>query len=283
MSPDTESYVNQATGSDTLDTGRGESASKPFKTIQAAINYVTDNYNVSRYQITININPGTYTETLSLPQYSVTTGRIILQGTSKDAVIVQGNYNGSGNTILVNVSSFATWVIRNITLSRTVTIASSTTYIDGIRVNIYGSLTIIDVIFNISQQCEQIQRIRIINIGGSIDIGNGCKINGTYTQISDKQNTIAAMVVYDGGKISYEASEETEYLNISGDFSVICEANGGRFIRNFNYSPAINGVATGKRYAVYAGGSIDAGNGGSEYFPGSTAGTVQSETYSWYS
>lgn len=39
-------YVDASTGVDTLDEGRGLSASKPFKTIRTAIEYIANNYNL---------------------------------------------------------------------------------------------------------------------------------------------------------------------------------------------------------------------------------------------
>ena len=46
-------YVDKSTGSDTLDDGRGESESKPFKTIQACVDYVTSNYNLNKNNVGI--------------------------------------------------------------------------------------------------------------------------------------------------------------------------------------------------------------------------------------
>lgn len=41
-------------------------------------------------------------------------------------------------------------------------------------------------------------------------------------------------------------------------------------------------AATGKRYNAYSSGTIDTGGAGPDFFPGSIAGTAESETYSWY-
>lgn len=80
-----KSYVNQATGSDTLDNGRGESEDKPFKTIQAAVNYVCENYNISSHTLTIYIEPP-YDDLsdLELPSYSASTGAIGIVSKSAD-------------------------------------------------------------------------------------------------------------------------------------------------------------------------------------------------------
>ena len=77
-------YVNGESGSDTLDAGRGESTSKPFKTIQACIDYVTSNCNLNRYSIGIRIYPGIYNEQLKLGDFSRTTGYITLIAHEED-------------------------------------------------------------------------------------------------------------------------------------------------------------------------------------------------------
>ena len=60
-------YVNGASGSDTLDAGRGESTGKPFKTIQACVDYVCENYNIGPYNMVINVSAGTYIENIVSP------------------------------------------------------------------------------------------------------------------------------------------------------------------------------------------------------------------------
>lgn len=84
-------YVNKNTGSDTLDAGRGESSGKPFKTIQACINYVTNNYNVGNYIAAIKIADGTYAENLTLPSYSRNNGYISIESLSgnRGGVIIE--------------------------------------------------------------------------------------------------------------------------------------------------------------------------------------------------
>ena len=105
-------YVNQATGSDTLDTGRGESADKPFKSVQACVNYVSSNYNLYIYNCTINITPGDYckNQRLVLPLYTKSTGRIILSGNgdSPEDVIIDG----------ISCEDSCIYQIRNLTIKQ---------------------------------------------------------------------------------------------------------------------------------------------------------------------
>ena len=104
-------YVNGAAGSDTLDAGRGESVGKPFKTIQACIDYVTSNYNLNSYSIGIRIFPGIYEEKLKLGDFSRTTGYISL-------IDHEGNYGvtiSQDNATTISASG-GLWYLRGLVL-----------------------------------------------------------------------------------------------------------------------------------------------------------------------
>lgn len=71
-------YVDRESGSDILIDGIGETPTKPFKTIQACLNYVTSNYNMNSNSAGIRILPGTYNEKIKLGDFSRTTGYIAI-------------------------------------------------------------------------------------------------------------------------------------------------------------------------------------------------------------
>lgn len=76
-------YVDIAKGSDDVVDGIGESEAKAFKTIQAAVNYVCDNYNIGRYNAIINIAEGDYTgqtSELSIGECNRSTGSLQIRG-----------------------------------------------------------------------------------------------------------------------------------------------------------------------------------------------------------
>lgn len=102
-------YVNIAAGSDTLDEGRGESERKPFKTIRAALSYVTSNYNLNVYNCIIKLDSGDYTtgKRLTLPGYTTTTGRIYIDGPTEEPAGAIIDAPG--------ISAYSTYSIRNIT------------------------------------------------------------------------------------------------------------------------------------------------------------------------
>lgn len=97
-------YVNDSTGSDTLDEGRGETADKPFKTIQACIDYVTSTYDFSGYTLNIMLANGTYSERM-LNFKSITGGGLLnIYGNNRTNCIVKSNVQAatgvSGNFAL---------------------------------------------------------------------------------------------------------------------------------------------------------------------------------------
>ena len=79
----TNFYVDKSTGSDTLDEGRGLTPEKAFKTINACLRYVSANYNLNIYNVTILVAPGDYKSegNINCLKYTTTSGVIIIQGT----------------------------------------------------------------------------------------------------------------------------------------------------------------------------------------------------------
>ena len=73
-------------GSDTMNEGRGLTIDKPFRTIQAAVNYVSTTYNLYNYNCYINSMDGDYREgkTIELPSYTTSSGIIVIQGYGKN-------------------------------------------------------------------------------------------------------------------------------------------------------------------------------------------------------
>ena len=105
-------YVDASTGVDTLDEGRGLSASKPFKTIRTAIEYIANNYNIGKYTATVYIAAGIYREDINLPKYISTTRYIYLCGIDEDRgqVVINGCiYAGTS----VGVYYFRSVTVRN--------------------------------------------------------------------------------------------------------------------------------------------------------------------------
>ena len=72
-------YVDGSIGNDSTSIeGIGETPEKPFKTIQACVNYISTNYNINSRAVYIMVNDGTYSR-FTLGDYTRTTGLIALR------------------------------------------------------------------------------------------------------------------------------------------------------------------------------------------------------------
>ena len=285
-------YVNGETGADTLDSGRGESEEKPFKTIQACASYVCDNYNVSRYILTIHIAPGTYAP-FTLGSYSRSTGAIIFQGPSpsfaKDfPVIIEGN-----NKTLVSRSGADPFYFRNIKYRENMTPDMGRfSYIIGGNGTgtIYLDRFFIEI--NISGEFAESKYFRTIyGTAGTVYLQNTSSDDKSYIEVNGHPDTSYDLIsgilcAYGNCHIQTlgAASDELAEIVCSGRSTNFAYAGGGLISRNtgYTYRMRFSGTYTGKRYSAVSGGRINTERAGAEYFPGSEEGTVETSSYSWY-
>ncbi|WP_415992664.1 hypothetical protein [Desulfovibrio piger] len=292
LTKDKDFYVNATTGSDTLDEGRGESEEKPFKTIQACASYVCDNYNVSRYTLTVHIAPGTYAP-FSLGGYSRSTGRIVFEGPApkfaKDfPVIIEGM-----DKTLVAYSGAEPFYFRNIKYRENMTPAIGRfAYIIG------GSgtgLIYLDRFFieiNLSGEFTEAKFFRTIyTTAGTVYLQNSSPDDKSYIEVNGHPDTSLELVSgifcsYTRGHIQIlgAASDEVADIVCAGRSTNFAYAGGGLISRNigYTYRMRFSGTYTGRRYVAVAGGKINTERAGAEYFPGTGPGTVEADTYSWY-
>lgn len=268
-------YVNGSTGSDTEDEGRGESASKPFKTIQKCINYIADNYNLSSYIAYVNIADGVYEEDVSLPLYNSTTGSIQITGNSgnRNAVILRRIYSQSA----------VTYDIRHLTVQRTEAFAN----FGGVLLISAGRVNFLNVEIDTTQIPETSAGFSgltcssnaFCNISGSSSISNP----GIFIRTNATTKCVNGIQATSGGRINFNGN-----LNLIGDApeSFICAAADNlssiRFVSSGMPYPVgtptvINeGNKLGKRYNVRTNAIIDTSGQGPELFPGTIAGTTGS-------
>ena len=284
-------YVNQATGSDTLDSGRGESASKPFKTIQACADYVSNNYNVGSYVASIIVSAGTYEERLTLGSYSRTSGYIIIQAATDETVTISAE---NGNLVVIRSSSV--WHIRNINLVHHFYAPNNGIanfyHIVSVGINSTANLSgcVIKAEYTGEAASSGTVTIRMLYVGASSQLN-------LYTKETSieyyKGNANWLYVLFAGGKGTIEVdgsndSSEDGEITVFGECTSFVMASGGSIFVNTSYlvDPVFtvpgDKSATGKRYEATSGGTINAGGQGTEYFPGDSAGTVEAASYSWY-
>lgn len=281
LDKNTTFYVDGTNGSDTIVEDIG-TESKPFKTIQAAVYYVCDNYNVGRYVATIFIKNGTYSEVVKLPNFSRSTGHCTLQGESKHEVSIGKSSTNPGTTISASQPGY--WHLKNLDITADNKLNTITgAYPTGIDAT-NGCIMYLEDVAVILEQIENVgdatvNRVRgICGTASTINIGTGCSINGVNTA---SVNKIFALVSYPDCKININYYDSAgDKLDISGDFATVASADGGGIARIHPKLPTIQGTATGKRYNTATGGYISTNGAGEEYFPGSINGTVGKN--SWY-
>ena len=266
-------YVNQATGSDTLDTGRGESADKPFKTITAALQYVANNYNLGIYNCYIMVYSGVYNEdVINLPKYNTTTGNLVISGYSEDVrdeTIIKGS-------ILLTYE--------NIYLINHLTIDQNTRSVYGYGVSAQmGRIDLYDVCFDMTDTENGSSTCYAIRAeGGSVRVwaSNDDTLDGII--IKPPVNEITGLIAaYQSGTFSFTA-DITIMGNATVSYTVTANSAGliQRGISTLPYPgrmPVFNasGTITGSRYVVDSNGIIDISGGGAEFFPGSEAGSTK--------
>lgn len=265
-------YVNGTTGSDTLDDGRGESEGKPFKTIQAAVNYACDNYNLSRYDANIIIADGTYeTGVFELPQYSATTGTLRLTGTtitSRDSVIIKGCvFTSAGNS----------YILQNLTIDQ------ADVYSHGYAVlSELGRIDLYNVVIDASDTTVTSGSLFMIRAeGGTVRVWSSSVegLPGIVIKVPESCN--GYLYASNGGRFYFSADiaiQNNGTMTQGGVFS----SNGiiQRQTSNLPYPGRLavvttSGTLTGRRYIANLNGIIDSIGGGAEFFPGSVAGVTE--------
>ncbi len=270
-------YVNGTTGADTLDTGRGESESKPFKTINAAIQYVANNYNLGPYAAYIEIASGTYDENIELPKYNATTGYIYIKNATDnvDNVILLGGIRAQ--------ASVGRYYIQSIKIRNKEGVSSL-----GTSVNFYGlivyegnNIRVIHCKFELINNPPDGGDVHAIySSGASVELRdiaeNDYAIYVTNKLETDTEETIRPTLGYllrvtGGGTI-----------NIMGDIHAYCSAD--TFVGALRLglvevsvptgrdTPKCVGSVIGTRYNVVSNGVIDTHGRGTEFFLGDVAG-----------
>lgn len=269
-------YVNQATGSNTLDAGRGESESKPFKTIQAAVDYVADNYNLSNYEAAISVAANySNTSEIVLKSYNTVGGSIIISGPDQDDL---------SKTVIgrVRLDKSCIYILRNLTVK----VGNSSSFIAGVYAQA-GRLDLQNVLIDMSDSvasngslyaisAESSGLIRIYSTN-SLEVKSGCTIKVGPAMMGNPKALLSAN---SGGNIQFSAdilvdgSADLTYSVTAVSLGIIRRTlstfiNPGR-LPTFT----ANGTITGSRYRVASNGIITTNSGGSEFFPGSTEGVT---------
>lgn len=294
--------TNNAAAGDTIIDGRG-TAAKPFKTIQACVNYVTGTYSVGRFHVTIRVVAGTYNENVALPDFSRGTGYIeIVPDSGARDVIVQAQVNQYGTRGWCFNASGGFWILRYMDARRVESPtqqksqalgcyqASGTAILD-----LYGCAARQSMPSSTSVLGGENYTVRIISAdgGGTVRFRHGVLpgvISAQAPAVGDYPAVDVLNVARQGSLWLVRGYDEdndpvtTQFVECSGSCRHFLYMWQGGKINTLSGGNIITftGSVTGKRYNL-TGGSFVAGVGGSEtFFPGSEGGTVDTSTYCWY-
>lgn len=289
----TDFYVNPGhpgSGDNIVD-GRG-TLNMPFRTIQACVNYVTNNYNMVGFNANIRIAAGTYNENLTLGEFSRTTGSIVLCP-----------YVGADNQVNIKMEGAlgcrcagAPYYLERINLSMKPVWTSGAWAALGLLIIDGGSLYIracklsMTDLSGLGASADYELRMLAVYNNGMMMFQSSLSGEGRTSISFGRPSTRAVNVLFGerGGNIHASATNLgatyatidcsgscTNFLNLnSGNFNRI---GGATYIVTFN-----GGSVTGQRYKLTNGSSCSVMGGGADYFPGNSAGTVEADTYCWY-
>ena len=268
-------YVNVATGSDTLDNGRGESASKPFKTLKAALNHAVTTHNLGLYSVFVNVAEGTYSEgDLTLPAFTTSTGSIIIRGASqsvRDTTIIHSRL----------ILSFSNrYVFQHITIK----MKDASSYYYGVNAE-QGNIDLYDVTFdgrNFIPSNATSTSYLIRCTGGKVRVwaSDNSDLVGIKCLVSSNAPLTGIIGLSNSGTMEIAAD-----ITVVGDITVnqfISATTGSKFSRGSSILTypgrlaviSATGTVTGKRYSVNGNSVVATSNGGPEFFPGTIAGTT---------
>lgn len=291
--------TNSSAAGDTIIDGRGTEA-KPFKTIQACVNFVTSTYAVGNYIVTIHVCSGTYNESVTLPDFSRGQGYIkIITNTGLKDVIVNAALNSAGTRLHNFAALGGMWEIHNIDARR---IENPTTDLYPIA-SCYGASggnTVLSL-FGISASqtlpsnaSALTGEVRLINPdnGGTIRLYPSANpmVISTEKPGSGTLKVYAIRAMRGGVITLYRDGNNaniTNAVNCSGSCNTFIDLAQNSKLNNTGVGNMLSftGTVTGTRYSVSDGSSVSLGvsvSDASTYFPGDTAGTVDTDTYSWY-
>lgn len=249
-------------GNDNND-GSANTATKAFKTIQAAVNYVSANFNVVNYVATIQVSAGTYTERVALPKYQSSTGNMRLYGDSKDTTIVIGCINST--------ASSGTWNIQDFTVKSDGQPGPGSSFNTSLLVvNDSASLnaTNVKLLGDIQPVSEGGTTTGISVTGGTCVIG---LVDIILADVAKGRSFISAAT---GGYV--RMTQDCVLTGIQNNNTVLA-TDGSKFVRaGLAGQPLANfsGSVTGKRYAATFNSIINVSGGGENFIPGSSEGSV---------
>ena len=293
----TQFYVNDATGSDELDEGRGLTSGKPFKTIQKCVNFIADNYNLSTFSVLINIADGTYNESVTLPSYTSSTGNIALRASNPYMVTIS-----AVDESCLSAYGEATYNVQYINFKLTINAQTegnrhgiSMIYVDGATIKFTGFNC--ETTYNGDFTNGLVYNVTFSAINyGNIEFYPGTKpYSAAYNNSANPCQVYAywlqrfSQVLFHA---TYDASVAVNLLfSVSGvlgsstTYGIFMRCSGSsKFINQvYTYTNSFSGTLSNcRRYSIESGSSCETNGQGADFFPGDQNGSIDSATYAWY-
>lgn len=280
---------NHTNAADTIEDGRG-TQSKPFKTIQAAVNFATQTYAFGAYNGNIYIAPGTYEESVYLPQYTRTSGAISLRALDETIPPTIATPSASNYATPVNISG-GSWYLRRLNLSAVWSDPGTDSFIHTASVlfvhngNTYCNITGCTLSGRFTGPAAQgWVNPRVINAqdGAIVDLAVMQGYRNAFTFEKGNANASWVFLAESNSSIRFRSSDTANAsgsqvdmyeIPCSGSVHTFASASDNARISLFSggaYFPYFTGAMTGKKYSVENYSRISAPYGG---FPGDTDGT----------
>lgn len=293
---------NHANAADTIVDGRGLTPSLPFATIQGCIKYVCENLNFASYTVTIKIADGTYEECLTLMEYARTTGQLTIQPVnasdgSNRKVIIKNPANKT-DAVLKSVGT-GTYNIRELGLYYYIRPSLITS-------NIYAGAAMFEsacqaLLFGVHCEIKDEDSGNYGSAGKAnlflVESSSGCNlqlrestnlaINLLAPATQREDTTTYALAANSSGTLLLRNGSALAKAYCGGAFSTFARAYMKGLMSltgsgvTFAFANASGRTVTGQKYKCEVGGGMSF-NQGPDYLPGSSAGSADASSYSYY-
>jgi hypothetical protein len=289
-------YVDANAGSDVVEDGRGTQA-KPWRTMTACVDYITQTYALGRYSIDIIVGPGVYSHQLRLPSFTRTSGFINVRAANAANRPVFSNSGSFGTCCSVSggvwnfydinfVCNFAT--VQGDAVPRSPAVFG----VGAGEVYIYGGCSFTASYSGPAASQNFSVFVFSVVVGGVIYF---VPREGKVLTFEYHKNSASALELFHvsrGGTINlmsanFEPSAINEYdFTATGEATTFCSVISdssfilvGGGLHNPRIVVPSGFTATGRKHNVQGGSGCAAPYGG---FPGDAEGNVESATYCWY-